>query len=220
MILLIKTRIHNPFFIANDYKDFDISDEVVRWSRRSYFANISYLDDKIGALMMALAAMRMDKNTIILFCSDHGNMLGERGLWFKLSFFEGAARVPLIMRILDQSPCTGATPVSNMDVTPALAALTGIDLDEVQPWTGGKNLLLLIDNAASAAPVLMECAAEGSIAPLVAVRDGDFKFIHCAVDLPPLFDLAFDPDEMQKLAGEPAYANKMVHLTDLMKETG
>ena len=153
MILLIKTRIHNPFFIANDYKDFDISDEVVRWSRRSYFANIRYLDDKIGALMMALAAMRMDKNTIILFCSDHGDMFGERGLWFKLSFFEGAAWVPLIMRILDQSPCTGATPVSNMDVTP------------------------------------------------------------------PLFDLAFDPDEMQKLAGEPAYANKMAHLTDLMKET-
>ena len=74
-------------FLANDYKDFDISDEDVRRSRRSYFANISYLDAKIGALMTALAAMRMDENIIILFCSDHGDMLGERGLWFKLSFF-------------------------------------------------------------------------------------------------------------------------------------
>ena len=91
-------------FRANDYKNFDISDEDVSRSRRAYFANISYLDDKIGALMTALAAMRMDENTIILFCSDHGDMLGERGLWFKMSFFEGSARVPLMMRIPGQSP--------------------------------------------------------------------------------------------------------------------
>ena len=86
-------------FLANDYKNFDISDQDVRRSRRAYFANVSYLDDKIGALMAALAAMRMDENNIILFCSDHGDMLGERGLWFKMSFFEGSARVPLMMRI-------------------------------------------------------------------------------------------------------------------------
>ena len=106
-----------------------------------------------------------------------------------------------------------------MDLTPTLAALTGIDLDEVQPWTGRKNLLPLIDidNVASAAPVLMECAAEGQIASFVPVRDGDFKFIHCAVDPPQLFDLASDPDEMQNLAGEPAYANKMPRFNDFMK---
>ena len=204
-------------FLANDYKNFDISDEDIRRSRRAYFANISYLDDKIGALMTALAAMRMDENTIILFCSDHGDMLGERGLWFKMSFFEGSARVPLMMRIPGQSPCTVATPVSTIDVTSTLAALAGIDLDEIQPWTDGKNLLPLIGNAASASPVLMEYAAEGSIAPLVAVRDGDFKFIHCPVDPPQLFDLASDPDEMQNLADDPAYADKMAHFTDLMR---
>ena len=74
-------------YLANDYKNFAISDEDIRRSRRAYFANISYLDDKIAELMTALAAMRMDDNTIILFCSDHGDMLGERGLWFKMSFF-------------------------------------------------------------------------------------------------------------------------------------
>ena len=78
-------------YLANDYKNFAISDENIMRSRRAYFANISYLDDKIGELMTALAAMRMDDNTIILFCSDHGDMLGERGLWFKMSFFEGVS---------------------------------------------------------------------------------------------------------------------------------
>ena len=76
-------------FLANDFKNFDISDEGIRCSRRAYFADISSLDDKIGALMTALSPMRMDDNTIILFCSDHGDMLGERGLWFKMSFLRG-----------------------------------------------------------------------------------------------------------------------------------
>ena len=166
--------------------------------------------------MTALAAMRMEENTIILFCSDHGDMLGERGLWFKMSFFEGAARVPLMMRIPGQSPSTVMVPVSTIDVTPTLAALAGIDLDEIQPWTDGNNLLPLIENAASAPPVLMEYVAEGSIAPLVGIRDGDFKFIHCPADRPQLFDLASDPDEMQNLEDDPAYADKMAHFTNLM----
>ena len=75
----------------------------------------------------------------------------------------------------------------------------------------------LVDDAASAAPVLMEYAAEGSIAPLVCLCDGDLKFIHCPVDTPQLFGLASEPDEMQDLAGELVYANKMAHFSNLMK---
>ena len=62
---------------------------------------------------------------------------GERGLWFKMSFFEESARVPLMMRILGQSSCTIAAPLSTIDVTPILAALAVIDLDEIQLWTDG-----------------------------------------------------------------------------------
>ena len=101
--------------------------------RQAYFANISYLDNKIAELKTALTAMRMDYNTIILFCSDHGKMLGERGLWFKMSFFEGLARVPVMKRIPGQSPGTLSVPVSTIDVTPTLAALAGFDFDEIQP---------------------------------------------------------------------------------------
>ena len=98
-----------------------------------------------------------------------------------------------------------------------MAALAGIDLDEIQPWTDGKSLLPFTDSKLPAPPVLMEYAAEGSNAPLVGMRDGDFKFIHCPVDPPQLFDLAADPDEMHNLADDPIYAEKIAHFTDLMK---
>ena len=64
-------------------------------ARRAYFANISYLDDKIGEILRGAGRHRQE--AIILFVSDHGDMLGERGLWFKMSFFEGSARVPLMI---------------------------------------------------------------------------------------------------------------------------
>ncbi|WP_292077031.1 choline-sulfatase, partial [Mesorhizobium sp.] len=75
---------------ASDYDSFDITPEQIRRSRRGYFANISYLDDKLGELLSVLERTRMADDTIVLFCSDHGDMLGERGLWFKMCFYEGA----------------------------------------------------------------------------------------------------------------------------------
>ena len=84
-------------YAASDYDSFDITPEQIRRSRRGYFANISYVDDKVGELLSVLERTRMLDDTIILFCSDHGDMLGERGLWFKMCFFEGSARVPLMI---------------------------------------------------------------------------------------------------------------------------
>ena len=99
-------------FRANDYTKFDITEEDVYRSRRAYFANISYIDDKVGELMEALRNCRMEDDTIIVFCSDHGDMLGERGLWFKMSFLEGSARVPLMISSPDMKPQTIEAPVS------------------------------------------------------------------------------------------------------------
>ena len=73
---------------ASDCRNFEISKDDVCRSRRAYFANISYVDEKIGEVLTALSATRQAENTIILFVSDHRAMLGERGLWFKMTFFE------------------------------------------------------------------------------------------------------------------------------------
>lgn len=192
---------------ASDYESFAITPEQVRRSRRGYFANISYIDDKVGELISTLTRTRMIDDTVILFCSDHGDMLGERGLWFKMSFLEGSARVPLMIAGNAIGPSRIDTPVSNLDICPTLCDFAGIDISGIAPWTDGKSLLPLIDGNDDHQPVLMEYAAEGSYAPLVGIREGKYKFVHCEIDPPQLFDLESDPLELQNLATDPAHAD-------------
>ncbi len=194
-------------YLANDYRKFDITKDNVRRARRGYFANISYLDDKVGELMAVLEATRMRDDTIILFCSDHGDMLGERGLWFKMSFFEGSSRVPLMISGPGIAPACIDAPVSNLDINPTLADLAGASLEAVRPWTDGESLLPLIQGEERLSPVLMEYAAEGSYAPLVCIRQNQFKYVACALDPPQLFDLQNDPLEQVNLAASTDHAD-------------
>ncbi|WP_457935763.1 choline-sulfatase [Mesorhizobium sp. 10J20-29] len=193
-------------YAASDYASFDITPDNVRRSRRAYFANISYLDDKVGELIDVLERTRMLDDTIILFCSDHGDMLGERGLWFKMCFYEGSARVPMMIAGKGIEPGLVEAPVSNLDINPTLCDLVGIDLSAIAPWTDGESLLPLARGEARSTPVLMEYAAEGSQAPMIAIRDGRYKFVHCEIDPPQLFDLDADPLERTNLAADPAQA--------------
>ena len=193
-------------YLASDHTNFDITPEHVRDARRGYFANISYIDDKVGELVSVLQRTRMLDDTVIVFCSDHGDMLGERGLWFKMCFFEGSAKVPLMIAGTGVSASLIDTPVSNLDVLPTLCNLAGIELGGIAPWTDGQSLLSLIAGSPRSAPVLMEYAAEGSSAPIVAIREGRHKFVHCEIDPPQLFDLESDPHELTNLAAEPSCA--------------
>ena len=202
---------------ASDYDSFDISPEQVRRARRGYFANISYLDDKVGELLSVLERTRMLDDTVVLFCSDHGDMLGERGLWFKMCFYEGAARVPLMIAGKGIGAGRVAAPVSNLDVTPTLCDLAGIDMSGIAPWTDGQSVLPLAKGEARSAPVLMEYAAEGSYAPMVAIREGRYKFIHCEIDPPQLFDLESDPRELTNLAALPANAGLVSAFMDKIR---
>ncbi|TIO75309.1 MAG: choline-sulfatase [Mesorhizobium sp.] len=202
---------------ASDYASFEITDEQVRRSRRGYFANISYVDDKLGELLDVLKRTRMLDDTTILFCSDHGDMLGERGLWFKMSFFEGSARVPLMIASKGVPARLVKAAVSNLDVTPTLCDLAGIDIAEIAPWTDGQSLLPLLDGKPRTAPVLMEYAAEGSYAPLVAIRDGKYKFVHCELDAPQLFDLEADPLERDNLADDATNAALVAAFMDKVR---
>ncbi|HEY7644766.1 MAG TPA: choline-sulfatase [Hyphomicrobiales bacterium] len=192
---------------SSDWRNFQITDENIRRSRRAYFANISYLDDKVGEILAALGAVRQSENTIVVFVSDHGDMLGERGLWFKMNFFEGSARVPLMIAAPDLPAARVDAPVSTLDLVPTLAELAGIDLDEVMPWIDGETLVGLGPHTGRVTPVRMEYAAEASYAPLVALRHGKWKYIHCELDPPMLFDLEADPHELANLAGNPAHAD-------------
>ncbi|MEM8796236.1 MAG: choline-sulfatase [Pseudomonadota bacterium] len=191
---------------ANDHENFEITEEDIKRSRRAYFANISYIDDKIGEVMEALEATRQE--AAILFVSDHGDMLGERGLWYKMCFYEGSARVPLMISADGFEPGLIEAPVSTIDVTPTLTALAGGSLDEIARWTEGVDLAPIAAGGERAA-VAMEYAAEGSYAPIVCLRDARYKFTKCALDPSQMFDLEADPNELNDLANDPAHAETL-----------
>lgn len=190
-------------FDANNWREFDITEEDIKSSRRAYFANISYLDDKIGEVMEALEATRQE--AIIIFVSDHGDMLGERGLWFKMSFYEGSSRVPFMIASPDMKPGLVTEPVSNLDVTPTLCDLANISMAEVEPWVEGESLRSLGNGGKRKTAVPIEYAAEASYAPLVCLRKDNWKYTKCVLDPEQLFDLDSDPHELTNLVEDPVY---------------
>ena len=205
---------HDPhskrIFDANDWRSFTITDDHIARARRAYFANISYLDEKFGALMQILEDSRQE--AVVIFVSDHGDMLGERGLWFKMSMFEGSVRVPLMIKAPELEAGRIDTPVSTLDVCPTLADLAGLDLSEIADWTQGTSLLP-IANGAPRVAVPIEYAAEASIAPIIALRDARYKLIRCATDPDLLFDLTTDPREQTNLVDDPKHADAYARLS-------
>jgi choline-sulfatase len=182
----------------NNTPAYQITARMITDSRRAYCANISYIDERIGELLRTLEACRFTRETIIVFCSDHGEMLGERGMWFKMNFFEGSARVPLLVHAPQRfAPRNVGEPVSLMDVMPMLLDLTGV---AAEPKPGLAALANGMPDTERR--VVAEYAAEGSIAPMIMLRQGRWKFIHTPADPDLLFDLETDPHELINRAGD------------------
>jgi choline-sulfatase len=172
--------------------DVSLSEEQVRRARHGYFAAISYVDDLIGAVLGELDATGMRDETVVVFTADHGEMLGERGLWYKMAFFEPSARVPLIVRAPGVERRRVADPVSLLDLGTTLLRACGVG--------DGPSLL-----EAPPGDVAAEYLAEGVNSPAVMLRRGRWKYIRCDDDPEQLFDVASDPDELMNLAdAEPA----------------
>jgi choline-sulfatase len=182
----------------------NLTEEAIGRARRGYYAAVSYVDDKVGALMQALAATGLRENTIVVFASDHGDMLGERGLWYKMTFFEDSARVPLLVNAPARfAPRRIADVVSLADLLPTMVELAAPDqpfepADELE----GSSLVSLLQGDASEdeRTIAAEYLAEGTHAPCVMLRRGPFKYISCPDDPDQLFDLSNDPRELVNLA--------------------
>lgn len=188
--------------------DYVVKEADIRAARHGYYANISYVDDLVGQLMAALAATGQLENTIIVFTSDHGDFLGERGLWYKMSFLEPSAHVPLII----WAPKRGAArrveePVTLADILPTFVDLASGGKAALARKVDGRSLAPLLDGAREneAATAWGEYLAEGAIAPLYMLRRGPWKFIHTPADPDQLFDLTHDPNETKNLATDPAH---------------
>jgi choline-sulfatase len=186
----------------------EVPEEHIRAARRAYYGAISYVDDHISRLTGVLRDTGRLDRTVIIVTSDHGEMLGERGAWYKMSFYEGSARVPLIVRAPGLfGPGRVAAPVSTMDLLPTLAGLAhpGRPPEVVGPLDG-RSLLPHLSGVPDRDEVVAEYLAEGAIAPIVMIRRGSHKFIHSPADPDQLFDLESDPDERINRAQDPASA--------------
>ena len=187
----------------------DIPPEDVRRARRGYLANVSYVDEWTGRLMDTLRALALADDTVVVLASDHGDMLGERGHWYKMSFFEGSARVPLVLNAPGRwQPARVAEPVSLVDFLPTMLDLAGLTGQEAVDELAGTSVLPLCEGADEAAPrsVIGEYLGEGAVAPLVMIRRGPWKFVHSPADPDQLYDVAADPRELVNLAAHPAQA--------------
>jgi choline-sulfatase len=178
--------------------------QVLR-ARRAYYGAISYVDEQFARVAAALRSCALADDTIIIVLSDHGEMLGEHGLWYKMSFREGAARIPLIVHAPGRfSPRRVPHAVSIVDLLATLVELGGAKQPTVR--TDGRSLLPHLRGDDGHDAVFGEYLAEGVVAPMLMIRHGGYKFIHTPGDPDQLFDLTEDPNEVTNLAGEPRFA--------------
>ena len=205
------------------FDDCQLTDSEIKNIRRAYFGAISFIDDQVGRLLEALASTDRADNTVVIFLSDHGEMLGERGMWFKSNFFEPAIRVPLIVHN-PQHPHSKrvSAPVSLLDFLPTIAEISGFNsLDWLNPSTQGRSLVQEIsggdiDNHLGR-PLFGEYLGEGALEPIVMVRVGENKLISGVESAQQLFHLTTDPDERNNLLSQEVGVKKQ--LAAIIQET-
>lgn len=162
-------------------------------ARAAYFALCSFVDDQVGQVLDTLDATGMGRDTLILFTSDHGEMLGEKGFWAKSTMYDSAARVPLLMAGPGVVPGNWSAPVSLIDIAPTICASMGAS---VEGFSGVDLRQPQADRA-----VLSEYHDGGSPVGITMLRWGDWKLVHYAEGhAPQLFNMADDAREDYDLA--------------------
>ena len=180
--------------------------------RRAYSALVTYIDDKIGELLQDLKETGYADNTVIVFTSDHGDMLGERGMVQKRCFYEWSSKIPMLIRFPD-GRLQGVkvnTPVSLIDLAPTLLELAGMSDTLME----GKSLLRIIEEGRE--PVYSEYHGEGVLWPCFMVREGDYKYTYIHQHETQLFNIKDDPKELINLSGRDEYRYLEQHLKQLI----
>lgn len=199
-----------------------VTDEHIRNARHGYYGMISCIDDKIGRVMKVLEETGLRDNTIVVFTSDHGEMLGERGMWYKHCFFDLASRVPLIfsdpghLKARRQS-----NPVSHVDLLPTFLDLAADgDYGDMPRDLDGRSLTGLLDGADPewSDTVIADYLAIGPCVPCRMIREGRYKLHYIHGHDPLLYDMEADPDEINNLADDPSVSDVRERLESRLKQ--
>ncbi len=203
-------------FFAHGRHRHRVTEDDLKRARHGYYAMISFIDDKVGEILGALKASGQADNTVVLFCADHGEMLGERGMWFKQSFYEWSARVPLMVSAPERYAARRVKEcVSLVDLLPTLVGIGG---GEVGLPCDGESLEPALAGGATRDLVISDYYGIGPCVPYRMVRQGRFKLVYTHGHADLLFDLEADPDELQNLAGDPAHEETLSRLKAILLE--
>jgi choline-sulfatase len=189
-----------------DRDEYRVTERQVRAARRGYYAMISYSDRLMGQVLKALEETGQADNTIVIVSADHGDMLGERGLWYKMNFFEHSTRVPMIIHAPKALQARRVSEhVSLMDLLPTFCdiATNGKGMEYAAPVDGAGLLGLAAGSSKGwSNTVFGEYMAEGTYQPAFMIRRDRWKYVSCAGDPPQLYDVSADPHELRNLAGD------------------
>lgn len=184
---------------------------------------MTWVDRKVGELVEALDRLELRDNTIVLFTSDHGDMMAEKNMVQKRSFYEFSCRVPLIVRFPDgwKAGTTCPQPVSLIDLAPTIMELAGGKewLPGNQGLHDGRSLLPCIEGREMDRAAFSESHTNGVYEPCFMARKGRFKYVYIRNEAGQLFDLEADPGEWDNLCGDPAYAATEAELRAQILET-
>ena len=194
-----------------DRDEYEVTAGHIRTARHAYYSMVSYADELLGRLLAPLERLGLADNTVVIVTADHGEMLGERGLWYKMSFLERSARVPLIVSwpgVLGRRRV--AENAALIDILPTLSEIGGLQRAPAAPLDGA-SLLPLARGEKTNWPngVYGEYMAEGTTEPVFMIKRGSLKLIVAKGDPPLLFDTAADPNELNDLSSSPAHAGEL-----------
>lgn len=183
----------------------ELDESLIRRTIATYLAMCTYLDRQIGAVLAALSEQGLEASTRVIYTSDHGEMLGDHGMWGKNLMYEGAAAVPFLMAGPDIARgCVVPQPVSLVDLFPTIVEAVGAQLREedanlpgMSLWPAGQGDRL------PDRTIFSEYHASGCREAMYMLRDGTDKYVHHVGDPPQLFDLSADPNETRDLAKDP-----------------
>jgi choline-sulfatase len=181
----------------------ELSDPTEARKRMAYYyASLAQMDDCAGQVIQTVKDLNLENDTIVCYTSDHGEMLGDLGLWQKFQFYEGSCGVPLMIRVPGQKAGVCDAPVSLVSLSATLTELAGVP--QIAP-NDGVSLTALLNHPEtrhSFGPVFAEYGLT-SRQPKAMIRDGRWKHTFWLHDIAELYDLESDPEELHNLAEEP-----------------
>lgn len=192
---------------VQNYDDYFADDEHRRRAIAAYYGMVNAVDEDIGRVLAALGDSGQADDTLVIYSSDHGDNLGNRGFWGKSNMYEDSAGVPMILA--GPGVPRGAvvsTPVTLLDLPQTIIEAVGERLtEEERSGLPGRSLFDIIDGRHIDRTVLSEYHAVAAITGIFMVRHRNWKFVYFVGHPPQLFDLAADPLEQNDLGRDPAF---------------